>query len=87
MMWWNFVKAFLRYQYAAMAGYKLIASPEAMARRSQLCETCDFYTEGTCARCGCLIVSKVLLNTEKCPVGRWPSLWIKRTDKPLVPGE
>lgn len=87
MIFWNFVKAWVRYQWAAANGYKLIATSAVMERRSKLCETCDFYNDGVCDRCGCLILSKTLLNTEKCPVGRWGALWIKKTDNPPASGD
>ena len=81
MIFWNFIKAWVRFHWARARGYIVIASGPAIARRSGICEGCDFYKEGVCARCGCLTVSKVVLNTEKCPVGKWPAIWIKKYDR------
>jgi hypothetical protein len=76
MMFWNFFTAWVRVQWAKFYGYKVIATPWVQDRREGLCMTCDFQKDGECTKCGCLILSKTLLNTEACPVGRWKRIWV-----------
>ncbi len=83
VIFWNFFKAWVRYTVARAFGYEVMATPVVTWHRTRRCERCPFYLDGMCSKCGCLVVSKVLLNTEHCPDGRWTSLWIKKSDKTL----
>lgn len=44
------------------------------AQRLIACENCVHYADSQCMLCTCFVTTKVLLRTEKCPVGRWPKL-------------
>lgn len=75
---WHFFTAWVRVQWAQSRGYRTIAPGPVQDRREALCATCDFFNEGVCSACGCLVLSKTMLATEKCPKGRWNRVWIKR---------
>lgn len=77
----NFFKAWLLHTYASVAGYKTLASPELAQVRFRRCELCQFHREGICLKCGCLVEAKVLLATEKCPIGKWRRVWIRNFSK------
>lgn len=74
----NFFKAWLLHTYASVAGFKTLASPELAQVRFRRCVGCQFHKEGICLKCGCLIEAKVLLATEKCPIGKWRRVWIRQ---------
>ncbi len=40
--------------------------------RLQTCLTCEFLVDQTrCGKCGCMLLAKAGLETEKCPEGKW----------------
>ena len=47
------------------------ASEEAIRERNRICHVCEHYRRGFCAKCGCLIVAKVRVASEVCPVKKW----------------
>ena len=55
----------------------LIATDEDIEARNDICLECSFYdaTEGQCRACTCLVVIKVMLNSECCPVGKWKRIY------------
>lgn len=57
----------------AVAGF-----PEAdgamVARRLEICHTCENYDPGLparCRACGCFLDIKIAWAEQKCPIGRW----------------
>lgn len=74
----GFVFAALRHYYAKLFGYKVLASPLVQYDRLGHCIKCPYYDEGTCNKCGCLVISKSMLNTEQCPIKTWRRVWVKR---------
>lgn len=78
MLFLTFVKAFFLNQYAKWYGYDPIAPAHVITGRGRMCEGCDFAKEGVCGKCGCLIMAKVMLATEKCPVGKWKRVWLPK---------
>ena len=55
----------------AKSGFK-IADDKLFEARLTVCNTCPHRVEGRCSLCGCFIVPKAKLLSEKCPDGRWP---------------
>lgn len=49
------------------------ASPETVATRQALCDTCEWMDpqRRTCAVCGCGTAAKTALAAQRCPKGRW----------------
>jgi hypothetical protein len=48
------------------------APPEAVARRLELCQACEFFTaEKRCTQCGCWADAKTKWAEQTCPVGKW----------------
>lgn len=39
--------------------------------RLQICETCDYYKNARCMKCGCIMSLKTRLEREHCPIGKW----------------
>jgi Family of unknown function (DUF6171) len=74
----RFLKSYLISQWGKWRGYEVIASPKVMLRRNQICEGCDFWTEGICSRCGCPVIAKTVLSLERCPVNKWGRVWRKK---------
>lgn len=49
------------------------ATPETIATRQALCDTCDWMEpkRRVCTACGCGTAAKVALAAQQCPKGRW----------------
>lgn len=53
------------------------ASDDEIKKRFDICQTCEFYKNGTCSQCGCPIyrtrnyISKLSWASEKCPIEKW----------------
>jgi hypothetical protein len=48
-------------------------TPEAKAARLAVCAGCEFFIamENRCSRCGCNLVAKAAMRSQRCPVGKW----------------
>lgn len=79
----RFVGAYFRAKWAAYQGYEVIAPTKDQDRRLGICNMCDFFQDGTCQKCGCTVMAKAMMATEKCPIGRWGRLWIRKKLTPL----
>lgn len=48
---------------------------ELALKRYEVCETCprksDVLKIEKCKECGCVILLKVIVPSEKCPLGKW----------------
>lgn len=75
--------ALCRSLYAQARGYEILSSSAVEADRLGLCFACDQYDEPDeqCRKCGCLVRAKVLLATEKCPIGKWKRVWLRKAPK------
>lgn len=73
--------AAIRVGWANFRGFKVLTDPFVAEERAAICAECPFFDadEVQCRKCGCLIDAKVVLNTEKCPLDKWPRLWIKKS--------
>jgi hypothetical protein len=80
MMFFRFFKAWVFSTWAGWRGFRTLAPPEVAEGRARLCNSCDFFNDGICQRCGCLTFTKTMVATEKCPVNRWGRVWIRRKD-------
>lgn len=76
-MFLRFIWSFLKFNWAKIRGYDPIAPTAEVMMREGRCSRCCHYDDGQCRICKCLILSKTLLATEACPVGRWDALWRK----------
>lgn len=52
-------------------GKPLMASAEKAAERMAICESCEFFKMGRCAKCGCFMTAKVHLESSGCPINKW----------------
>ncbi len=70
---WNFATAMARWALAGMPR----RTPEEIAARLEICQSCEFLAGDHCSKCGCAcvennqLINKLALSTEKCPEGRW----------------
>jgi len=78
MTFFRFFAAWVRMQYAKANGFSIIAAPAVQQARAQHCQACSYQKDGTCTVCRCLILSKTMLNTEKCPKNYWHRVWSRR---------
>lgn len=46
-------------------------TPAVRDERLDHCRRCVNHIKGNCRVCGCFVSAKVLLASEKCPIGRW----------------
>ena len=44
---------------------------ETIAKRLTICSGCPFENNGTCMDCGCILIEKAPMSTEKCPNNYW----------------
>jgi hypothetical protein len=56
---------------AFVTGEQVIADEETRKERIAICEDCDQLSGARCAKCGCYTNKKIILQTEKCPIGKW----------------
>jgi hypothetical protein len=67
----NFLAAFIRSCWWQFCGWEILASGWVMSDREMTCNVCPFRENDVCTKCGCLIVSKIALSSEKCPENFW----------------
>ena len=67
----HFVAAFVRSCWWQFCGYQIVASGWVMSDRESTCNVCPHREHDVCGRCGCLIMSKISLCSEKCPENYW----------------
>ena len=65
----NFAASMARW---AAAGFPTVTEKQFQGRLTT-CQGCEFWKNNRCAKCGCN-EKKLHLATEKCPVGKWPTL-------------
>lgn len=82
-LFWNFFKAWARVQWAKVRGYEVLASPfVAQVRFDGGCRDCPLFDGAQCTICHCLAQAKVMIASERCPIGTWGPVWIKRKRRP-----
>lgn len=69
--------SWLVYRYARLKGFRTLANEGEQVTREAKCLRCPFYEDGICTQCGCLMVAKIPLAQERCPVGIWKRIWEK----------
>ena len=53
------------------AGDGATAQEEQANTRLKICESCEFYQNTRCTKCGCYMAVKTHLKAASCPVGKW----------------
>jgi hypothetical protein len=48
-----------------------IANEELQQKRQNVCDSCEFYINRRCNKCGCFMAVKIKLQTSSCPDGKW----------------
>ncbi|WP_208560861.1 DUF6171 family protein [Marinilactibacillus kalidii] len=48
-----------------------LASDELKEMRLSVCESCPFFQNQTCTKCGCYAMFRASLNYKNCPIGKW----------------
>lgn len=74
----TFVAAMVRTAWAKLRGYEVLATREHQYFREAICQDCPLFDGEQCGECGCLVMAKTALNTEKCPLNKWPRIWRKK---------
>jgi hypothetical protein len=54
-----------------VGGGLAMTTEEERSRRLNICHGCDRFRGGRCLECGCLLAAKLMMMTERCPIGRW----------------
>lgn len=81
-LFWNFFKAWARVQWTKLRGYEFLAPAHiASIRYEGGCLGCAFFNGAECTVCHCLAQAKVMIASERCPIGTWGPVWIKRTHR------
>ncbi len=40
-------------------------------KRKNICNVCDKKKLGFCTECGCVVITKVMWERNKCPLNKW----------------
>jgi len=67
----NLTQAVGRALKALATGEQVIADEGLRNERIEICEDCNQLSGSRCAKCGCVTTKKIILQTEKCPIGKW----------------
>ena len=64
----RFIKALWRYMW-----YGNRVSFDTYITRLNSCKGCKYINKEkwTCNNCGCYLIKKCKMSTEKCPIGKW----------------
>lgn len=69
----NFARSAVRH---VASGMRQCSEDEVNARYA-ICQACEWFRDGACAKCGCPVVrerqyiSKLSWASESCPIGKW----------------
>jgi hypothetical protein len=77
-LFFRFFKSWIITRYAKWGGYEILASPDVQHFRNRYCQRCPHFRDGECTVCGCLVMAKIMLNTEECPKKYWQRAWKRR---------
>ena len=67
----NFVRAVGRVVRRVVERKQVLAGADEIERRRGICAACEFLIADRCAKCGCFYSKKILLASERCPIGKW----------------
>lgn len=81
MTFLNFFAAWARNKWWKLKGWEPLTPVHWLHTRNARCEICVLNQDGVCSACGCLVMAKTLLASEKCPKGFWSRIRIKKSDK------
>jgi hypothetical protein len=56
---------------SVVAGEGAISAETQADTRLKICESCEFYQNTRCTKCGCYMAVKTHLKAANCPVGKW----------------
>lgn len=48
-----------------------LVEPSVRDQRLEICQTCPFFQNGLCTKCGCYTRFRASLKNKSCPVGKW----------------
>ena len=51
--------------------YKNSVSRFMLEARTNICNSCEFFDNGMCLQCGCLLEIKLVNAEEQCPIHKW----------------
>lgn len=78
MIFFHFFMSWLVSKWAKLRGFETLTSLDELDDRFRTCATCEFFENGFCNVCKCLVMSKIMLTTEECPKKKWQRVWRKR---------
>lgn len=57
----------------AVSGGAILAPPDILLKRMDLCSTCEFFIvqESRCSKCGCYMNVKARMSVSTCPLNKW----------------
>ncbi len=70
---WNFSKAIVRWNLAG----RPVRTTDQVKSLYAICSQCEHLKKNVCQKCGCqcveteVLLNKLALATEKCPIGKW----------------
>ena len=67
----NFARAVGRVVRRVAEHKPILAGDHEIEKRRAICAACEFLVSGRCAKCGCFYSKKILLASERCPIGKW----------------
>ncbi len=76
VLFFRFAGAFLRSAWIKMRGFEVLSTTEVQNHRLSICDVCEFRSGDECLKCGCLTLSKAMLNAEKCPINKWDAVFV-----------
>ena len=51
--------------------YKRAVSKFMHEARKNICNSCEYFQQGMCMQCGCLLEIKLINADEQCPIHKW----------------
>ena len=67
----NFVLSVANAVTHAIKTKKVLAERSVTEKRVSTCKSCQYLSANRCKSCGCFIVVKTAIESEKCPKGYW----------------
>lgn len=69
---------------SVLQGKPLLANAEKAYARLQVCQTCEFFRDTRCLKCGCFMETKTHVEAAACPVNKWgPELQVMLTEEQM----
>lgn len=67
----NVTKATSRVINQVISGQPVKVNMNKFIERLNICNTCEHLNNFRCSYCGCQLIAKTMLETEKCPKDKW----------------